>query len=537
MKQDSLLRSTTLFSLATLASRFLGLARDSCIAAFIPIAWQDIFWAGIKIPSTFRQLFAEGALSAAFIPLLTRVREREGEANTRQVGLAVLYLLIFSVLGVILLSIFFAPWFVPWILDFPPDQVFLPVPGFSPAQLVIPVSLDISWRVFAGVQVTQIMFPFLLFIALSAWAMGVLNTYRYFFMPALASAFFNLSLIAGCLIGPFYFGGMKLMWFMGGAVIFGGFLQFFVQIPHTWKIRFFPPHWVSPFHPKIKDFLRLLAPSAFGLAIYQINALITQTYFASKYGEGGISTMQYAFRLIQFPLGVIGVALATASFPRIAQQIEQKKRDEATQTLIQVTKYLLLLMIPAAIGLIVLGKDIVGAIYDRREFHENELLVPTYAVLVAYCFGLFSFAFLKVLVRTFQAHHDFATPVKIGALSVLLNIVLCAVFVRSLPLWSLGLASAIASTVHSLFLLILLKRKMDFFHFSPLLHFAWRVMLASAGMAGGCIAFLMFSPIEGGTLLTYAFRVCAGMLIGLFVYGGLGWFLFPQEIKAVLKLK
>ncbi|GEM_PF-2776563 len=540
MKQDSLLRSTTLFSLATLASRILGLLRDACIAAYVPKAWQDIFWAGFKIPSTFRQLFAEGALSAAFIPLLARVRENDGENKAREVGFAVFYLLAFAVIAVVIAAILLTPWFVPVILNdlrSIPDRVYLPAPGLSLTEFTLPLEIQTGWRVEAGVLATQIMFPFLFFVALSAWSMGVLNTYRIFFMPALASAFFNLSLIVACFTGARWYSGNSLMWFLGGAVIVGGLFQYAAQIPDAWKIRYFPPRWVSPFHPQVKTFLRMLAPSAFGLAIYQVNALITQTYFAAKYGEGGISTIQYAFRLIQFPLGVVGVALATASFPRIAQHIAQQRREDATRTLTHVCKYLMLLMIPAAVGLMVLGRDIVGAIYDHGEFHRNGWLDLTYAITVTYCMGLFSYSIVRVLVQTFQAHHDFHTPVKLGMFTVVVNITLCAVFVRYFDIWSLGLASAIASTIQGALLLLLLKRKMAALSLRPLLSFLLRVLTATAGMALCCFLFLTLCPFAGGTLITYSLRVGIGMSIGLAAYSAMGWFLFREELKKVMRLE
>ncbi len=283
IKKDSLLRSTGLFSLATSMSRVLGLVRESFIAAFVPGEWQGIFQAGIKIPSTFRQLFAEGALSAAFIPLMAKVKEEEGEEAAHTLANAVFTFLCISLACLVIVGIVLAPFFVPYLLNFPEDE---------------------NWKVGAGVTTTQIMFPFLFFLALSAWAMGILNAHRYFFIPALASAFFNLSMIAGLTFGPLYYTEMPLMWWLGGAVIFGGFLQFGCQLFQVRKVGYFPPQWENPLHPSVKRLLKMLAPSVFGLAVYQINALITQTYFASKYGSEGIAQITYAFRLIQFPLGV-----------------------------------------------------------------------------------------------------------------------------------------------------------------------------------------------------------------------------------------
>ena len=233
MKKDSLLKSTSYFSLATLISRVLGLVRDSCVAALIPAAWQDIFWLGFRIPSTFRQLFAEGALSAAFIPLLSRVREQEGEEEGKKLGSAVFYLLTLTVGTVCFVAVVLSPWFVPYLLNFPDD------PEVRAAALSVASPYG-DWRVEAGVKATQIMFPFLLFVALAAWAMGVLNTYRYFFIPAMASSFFNVSLIAGSFIAAAYFEGMAQMWAMGISVVIGGLLQFVVQIPPARRIGFFP---------------------------------------------------------------------------------------------------------------------------------------------------------------------------------------------------------------------------------------------------------------------------------------------------------
>ena len=520
MKQESILRSSTLFSLATLASRISGLIRDSCIAATIPAAWQDIFWAGIKIPSTFRELFAEGALSAAFIPLLTRVREREGESKAREVGHAIFNLLLLVVTGVVLVAILLAPWYVPLILNFP----------YDPAT---------AWKVPAGIETTQMMFPFLIFIALSAWAMGILNTYRHFFMPAAASIFFNLSLIVGGLIGPRYFTGMRLMAFMAAAVVIGGFLQFAVQLPQARKIQFFPPPNRSIFNPWVKEFLLLLAPSTFGLAIYQINALITQTYFASSFGLGGISIMQYAFRLMQFPLGVVGMAISTASFPRIAQLFEQNKREEVAGTIAYVIKHLMLLMIPASIGLVVMGEDIVGLIYDRKEFHRAGWLHPTYIVLVGYSLGLFFYSFARVMVRSFQAHHDFKTPVRNGVVSMFINISLCTLFVNyfHFGLWSLAVASTLASTYQGVVLMGILKRRIKELRLTPLLTFLIPILLASVGMGLACYDFLAVFPLPPGTFIHYLIRVVFGMLVGLLAYGAFGWLLFRAELKAVLRLE
>ncbi|MBN2328712.1 MAG: murein biosynthesis integral membrane protein MurJ [Candidatus Omnitrophica bacterium] len=525
-KKDSLLKSTGLFSVATLMSRILGLIRDSFIAAYIPHVWQDIFWAGFKIPATFRTLFAEGVLSTAFIPLLTRVLARESEEDAIEAAAAVFRALALTVMTAVTLGILFAPLYVPYLLQFPGDDSAL-FPG-------------LNWRMEAGVWATQVLFPFLFFIALAAWAMGVLNTYRIFFVSAIAPTLFNLSLILGCLLGAKWMNltGFSLMTFMMGSVIIGGILQFAIQIPSVCRIRYFPPRWASPFHPKVWMFLRMLAPSIFGLAIYQINSIISQTYFASQYGKGGISQMNYAFRLIQFPLGVIGVALATASFPRIAQYFEQDRMEDASKTFVNVMKYMLLIMIPSSAGLIVLGSDIVRLIYDHGHFHEQQWLMPTLHVLIMYSIGIVFYGAVKVLARTFQARHNFRTPVVIGAISVACNIVLCAWFVhRQWPLWSLALSSSIASAVQTLLLIAMMRIKIPQLPLLFLLDFSARVFLASAGMALACWGVLKIIPLYQESFLGLSARVAMGVTVGIGAYLGLGWLLFRGELLAILRKK
>lgn len=524
MKRDSLIRSTSLFSLATFISRILGLVRDSCISNFVPPVWQAIFWLGFRIPSTFRQLFAEGALSAAFIPLLTRVKEREGEEKAREVSFAVFNLLTITVSIVVVLCITFAPYFVPLILDFPKGDA-------SMSQY------SIEWKEVQTVQATRIMFPFLIFIAFSAWSMGILNTYRVFFVPALASAFFNVSVIIGCLIAWQSQNPEHYIWILGLSVVIGGFLQYAVQIWPCYQHGYFPPRAISPFHPAVRMFLRNLAPGIVGLAIYQINALVTQTYFATKYDVLGVNAITYAHRLIQFPLGLVGVALATASFPRIAQYLEQDRSEDAANTLSEVIKYLLLLMLPAAAGLIAIGQDVIGMIFNRGEFYHYHYLAPTYQLLVYYCCGLFFYAAFGVMVRTFQAHHDFRTPVITGSIGVALNIGLCAIFSMYLGLWSMALASSLASMVNVLLLMTLIRRKMPTLHYTPLVIFGLKTLAASVGMGAVCWCFSYLFPPADAKFLMYFIRTVIGCVLGFITFFSLGWLLFHDELLKLIKRK
>ncbi len=512
------MQSTKLFSLATFLSRIFGLVRDAVIVAYIPVIWQDIFWAGVKLPSTFRQLFAEGALSAAFIPLLSKVREEEGEEGARSASSAIFCWLAVVVSTVTAISILLCPWLVPLILDFPNDQ-----------RAMIP----------EAIQVTQLMFPFLIFIAFSAWAMGILNTYRSFFVPAIAPVFYNLTLIIGIVLFSRYYNDMPLMICICGVVVLGGIMQFVVQIPQLRAIGYFPPTWMSLSHPSVKSFLRKMAPAVFGLAVFQINALITQTYFASRYGAGGISSLNYAHRLIQFPLGVVGVALATASFPQIAQYFAREDRAGAARLFSNVSKYMMLLMMPASFGLIVLAPDIVGLIYDWDTSKKQLLSLIAFST-VGYAVGLLGYAFVKIFVQSFQAQQDFRTPVITGAIGVAVNIILCAYFSSQTdlyPIWTLAAASAAASFVNVLLLAILLIRRLPELHISPLLLYFIKVLLASAIMYVCCHLANLYIPIHDDSFLAYLSRVIIGMAVGIGSYGLIGWFLFGAELKAILRIR
>lgn len=519
MKNSSLLQSTKWLSLATFTSRIFGLVRDSVISAYIPAAWQDIFWAGIKIPSTFRQLFAEGSLSAAFIPMLSKVRENEGEEKAREVSFAIFWWLAITLTVLTVVFVAFGPWLIPLILDFPEE---------------------LQWKVQPSVTTTQMMFPFLIFVAFAAWAMGILNTYRYFFMPALSSVFFNITLIIGTVAATAFFDSLQLMMWMSGVVVIGGFMQFAVQIPQLRRLDYFPPLWVPVTHPAVKEFLVKLAPAVFGLAVFQLNALITQTYFASRYGEGGISILTYAHRLIQFPLGVIGIALATASFPQIAQYFARNENGKAAELFTTVSKYMMLIMLPATAGLIVLEQDIVGLIYNWKGNQTTEWLAILGMSLTGYSVGLLGYSFVKILAQSFQAQHDFKTPVITGAVGVAVNIALCAYCSSQpdvYPLWTLAFASSTASFVNVLLLFIMLKMKVSALKITPLMLYLFKVAAASVIMYLCCRWVTLLLPVSGDSFLLYLLRVVTGMTAGIVSYGIIGRLLFWVELKAILRIR
>jgi putative peptidoglycan lipid II flippase len=290
----------------------------------------------------------------------------------------------------------------------------------------------------------------------------------------------------------------------------------------------------------VKSFLRKLAPAVFGLAVFQLNALITQTYFASRYGEGGISILTYAHRLIQFPLGVIGIALATASFPQIAQHFARNENGKAAKLFTTVAKYMMLIMLPSAAGLIVLDQDIVGLIYNWRHQYSPEWMSVLGMSLTGYSVGLLGYAFVKILAQSFQAQHDFRTPVITGAAGVAVNLTLCAYFSSHTdlyPLWTMTFASSAATFVNVLLLLIMLRMKLHELKITPLFIYFIKVITASLVMYLCCWLVMSVIPDSGQSFLFKATRVGIGMSAGFLSYGIVGRFLFWTELKAILRIR
>lgn len=511
---DSLFRSVSHFSLATIISRVLGLVRDACFAAFIPKQIADTFWAGLTIPSTFRMLFAEGALSAAFIPILSRIRLKQGEEEAIRFARAIFNLLVLVVAGLVVLAILTAPLYVSALFHKWQD---------SPER--------IAW----ATQMVQMMFPFLFFISLSAWAMGIQNAHGRFFLPAVSPAVFNTVVICGALFAGLKLSDMKVAQAMAIAVVVGGLFQFAVQFPAVRRLGYLPRVSFQLIHPETRAFLIALGPTVFGLAIYQINLIVNRLYFASYLDPGSITSLTCAFRLLQFPQGVLGVAVATAALPRLARYAAQSSSPAFCDTVVRSLKVLILVLIPASIGLAVIGHDLVGIVYNRREFLIGDLLQPTTSALLAYAAGLLFFSTGKLLTQGFYAHRDVKTPVKVGCLVMIVNIVCCRLLVYRMGVAGLALASTLASVVQVGLLFVLLLPRLSGFPFRNLGWLIVKGLICSVAMGGACLLTLHSMQVLGANSLGYGTRVVAGVGVGVAVYAGLAWMFLREEVLALLE--
>ncbi|HEX2385945.1 MAG TPA: murein biosynthesis integral membrane protein MurJ [Candidatus Binatia bacterium] len=468
----SVARNAGVVSAAIMASRVLGLVRDQVFAALFGAGLQyDAFLTAFRIPNLLRDLFAEGALSAAFVTTFSQVLAKKGEVEAFKLSNRVATLLV-----LILGAISIAGWFAA------PAIVQLLAPGF----------FDVPGKAGLTIHLTRIMIPFLLFIALAAKAMGILNALHRFGVPALASAFFNVGSIIGGLLLGFVLGphiGLGAIEGMAYGTLCGGFLQFAIQWPSLRRVGFRYRPMFDFNEPGVRQVMALMGPAIIGAAAVQINIFINSNFASSiidpatgRVGNGPVSWLNYAFRFVQFPIGAFGVAISTATLPLISAAAARKESVEFRRTLAHSLGLILLLCIPSSAGLIVLGQPIVGLVFEHGRFTAFDTH-QTSAALAAYAIGLAGYGGVKVLAPAFYALDDALTPMLVSLGSVIVNYIMNSLLVG--PLGHVGLAcstSAVALVNFGL-LLALMRRRLGRIEGRRLTASFFRISLATLVMA------------------------------------------------------
>ena len=485
-------RNAGIVSLAVMASRVLGLARDQVFAALFGAGLQyDAFLTAFRIPNLLRDLFAEGALSAAFVTTFTQVQQIKGEQEAFRLSNRVATLLI------IVLSLI---CFVGWI--FTPSIVYLLAPGF----------FDISGKAELTIQLTRIMIPFLLLIALAAKAMGILNARNNFAIPAIAPVFFNLgSILAGLFLGFLAGGylGLSPIEGMAFGTLVGGFLQFAVQWPSLRRAGFRYRPMLSFTDPGVRQIIRLMGPAIIGAAAVQINVFVN-TNFASAIidpatgaiANGPVSWLNYAFRFMQFPIGVFGVAIATATLPTLSRSTANPDYSEFRQTLAHSLALVFLLCIPSAVGLAVLGKPIVALVFEHGKFTAFDT-VQTANALAAYAIGLAGYGAIKVLSPAFYALGDARTPMLVSLGSIAVNYLMNSLLVGPFGHVGLAFSTSAVALVNFLLLALFMRRRLGRLAGRRLAIIVLKIALASAALA--VVAWIVSEsagilPVHGLTL-------------------------------------
>jgi putative peptidoglycan lipid II flippase len=462
-------RAAGVVGLAVMCSRVLGLAREQIFAAlFGGGKLLDAFTIAFRIPNLLRDLFAEGALSTAFITIFSRTISREGDAAAYRLANRVMTLAMLTLSAITILGIIFAPWVISVL-----------APGFDPAKQALTVTL------------ARIMYPFILMVSLAALVMGMLNARNVFGVPAMASSFFNLgSIVAGVALGWLFdphFGARALLGLSLGTLV-GGLLQLVVQLPALRREGFVFRLDLKWRDPGVSEVLRVMGPSVIAASSTQINVIVN-SMFASQLGDGPTSWLSIAFRVMQLPLGIFGVALGTVSLPLLARLATAGNRDAFGTELARGIRLAFLLTIPATVGLMVLAEPIISVLYRHGRF-TLEQAHGAAGALQYYALGLVGYASLKVLVSAFYAIDRRKTPMFVSFAAMGLNLLFNWLFTWHLGWGHRGLAfstACIAST-NFIVLFVLMRQELGRFHSGALVSLTVRVVAASAVMAGVCVA-------------------------------------------------
>jgi len=466
-------------SAATFLSRVLGLVRDQVFAALFGAGTAaDAFNMAFRVPNLVRDLFAEGAMSASFVPTFTEWREKQGDEAAWALGRQLMSTLLAVLLALCALGALFAPQILS-----------LMAGGFG----AVPGKLPLT------VLLTRVMLPFLPAVALAAAAMGMLNARGVFFLPALAPALLNVGMIVFglALIPVCRAWGWPVIVAMAVGVVLGGVLQFACQLPALARLGFhFRLEWPT-WHPGVRRVAMLMLPATVGLAATQLNIFVSQA-IAASFREGSVSWLQYAFRLMQLPIGLFGVAVATVSLPALSRAAVRQDLPGLRATLSESVRLVLLLTVPAALFLAVFARPVIGLLFQHGRFGAADT-VATGDALLMYCIGLPAFAAVGIFTRAFYALGDTRTPVRATFVAVAVNLALNLLFVG--PLAGLGLAHrglALATSATSV---------------ANLVQLAWRLRGRIGGVDGRRLA-RSFVRIALASAIPAALAVAALVAIG-----------------------
>ena len=468
-ENHTVVRAAGLIGAATFSSRVLGFVRDMVLARlFGATPAADAFFVAYRIPNLLRELFAEGSMSSAFVPVFTEYHALKSRGEAWELASAVFTTLLSILTLVTLVGILAAPAIV-WLLAH----------GFhdDPARLSMTTLL------------TQIMFPYLLFISLAALAMGVLNSLRAFAAPAFSPVLFNVCIIAFALfVSPLL--DEPIMGVAIGVVV-GGAAQFLMQLPGLRQRGFLFGWRFDTGHPGVRRIGRLLAPSLAGMSVTQVN--ITVSTILASFFAGAPTYLFYGMRLIQFPLGIFGVALGTAILPTLSAQAARGATAELRGTLAFGLRMILFIILPAMTGLILLRRPIVHLFFEHGTFTAADTAATAAAVL-GYAVGLWAFAGVRIIVAAFYSLQDTKTPAWSAMAAVAANLILSVALMRSLGHVGLALATALAAMLNGAILVAVLNRRLHGIDWGTVLRSAGRdglalvpVIVASLWVAGAAV--------------------------------------------------
>lgn len=495
-------RQAGLVGAATMLSRVLGLVREQVMASWFGAGLAaDAFNVAFRIPNLLRDLFAEGAMSSAFVPTFTEQRHRRGLDAAFAFGRRLVVALAITLGAACVVAAVLAPWIVA---------------AFAPGFDRVPGKLELT------VLLTRVMLPFLPLVAVAATLMGMLHAQGRFAAPALAPALLNLVMVVVglALIPVCTAAGQPAVLAMAIGVVAGGVAQLAWQVPPLVKLGFrFRIEWPWG-DPGVRQVGRLMLPATVGLAATQINLLVS-TLLASLLPQGSVSWLWYAFRLMQLPIGVFGVALGTVSLPALSKAAVEQDLAALKRTLSATVRLVFLLTIPAAAWLAVAADPVIALLYEHGRFGPADTRA-TVDALVLYCVGLPAFAAVGVFTRTFYALGDTRTPVRASFVSVAANVVLNLILMRVLAHAGLALATSVTSILNLAQLAWALRRRVGPLEGRRMLASAAKVAAASAaGAAAAAVAIPAARGLGAGWRGELAAVVAAGLAGGIVIFAAM----------------
>ncbi|MDR2924591.1 MAG: murein biosynthesis integral membrane protein MurJ [Azoarcus sp.] len=488
----------TLFTVSgmTLLSRILGFVRDFVIARVFGVGVAtDAFFVAFKLPNLLRRLFAEGAFSQAYVPILAEYKNKQGIDATRALVDRVATLLALVVAGVSLIGVLGAPWLIRAV-----------APGFH-------AEAD---KFALTVQLTRVTFPYILFITLVSLAAGILNTWNRFLIPALTPALLNIALIGMGLFAAPYFDPpvLALAW----GVFLGGALQLLLQVRPLMRIGMLPRPKFDPAFPGVRRILALMGPAVLGVSVSQLS-LVINNIIASFLPTGSVSWLFYADRFMEFPSGLLGVALGTILLPSLSKLHAESRMEEFSSLLDWGLRLTLLLTLPATLALALLAVPLISTLFQYGEFRPEDVL-QTRNALLAYSVGLTGLIMVKVLAPSFYARQDIRTPVKIAIFALVATQLMNIVFVRMFAHAGLALSIGLAACLNAGLLFVGLRRRKVYVPQPGWWRFAFQLFAALAALG----SVLWFGAGAADDWLARGAASRVGHLAALIVCGAASYF-------------
>ena len=460
------------------------------------------------IPNLLRSFLGEGALNTTFIPIFSEHLAQKNQKSADYFASNVLNILLITLVIITVSGILGAPWIVNIIAN-----------GFQ----------NQTDKFALTVQLTRIMFPYIFFVAIAAMFMGILNTYRSFFIPAFAPAMLNISII----ILAFFYASHWGIYSLGIGVLLGGMAQMLIHIPSLIRKQFHYRLFVDLSDPGIQKFFHLLLPAILGLGITKINVVVDRI-IASFLVNGSISALYFANRLMQFPLGVFGIALSIAILPTLSFHFAKNNFDKLKDSFSFGLKMLSLSTVPSTIGLIVLSQPIIRLFYEHGRFNAQDTSMTVHA-LVYYALGLFAVATLRLVTSTFYSLQDTRTPLKIGSLIVIINIILDLLLVQYMAHAGIALATSLSAIINLTLLGMALHKKVPGMFSQKFIPFFLKILSISLVMGFGCwfSSFYLGQMLDLSVKINQVAQVFLSILIGLFFYLTGGKLLGISEFKNI----